>query len=104
MIERRAIMLSTLLLGTLWAGCLVLTGLYALGLGGGWQSGTSASWWAGAAALAAGNFVFMEVVADRLMPAAPRPMITVCEAAAAVAMLAALAVAAALWLGESGAA
>lgn len=103
MIERRAIMLSTLLLGTLWAGCLVVTGLYTLGLGG-WRGGSSASWWAGVAALAAGNFVFMEVVADRLMPAAPRPMITLCEAGAAATMLAALAVAAALWLGGTGAA
>lgn len=103
MIERRAILLSTLVLGALWAACLVLTGLYAMGLSGGWGAGRSATWWAGLAAVAAGNFVFMEVVADRLTPAAPRPMINICEAFAALAMLGALALAAALWLGESGA-
>jgi hypothetical protein len=63
-----------LLVGTAWAGVLVVVGLILL-LSvprGGWSLGLEAA--GGVAAVAAGEFVFMFVVADRLFPGRTRKL------------------------------
>jgi hypothetical protein len=99
MLVHRLITLGTLALGTLWAACLVGTGLYALA-----HAGVAATlWWTGVAGVLAGNFVFMEVVADRLFPNVRRRTIDLVELAVGLAMMSSIAVAGFQWLSRSGA-
>lgn len=62
--------------GTLWGGVLVVCGLWLVGGPSGlWptqatggSAGGASAWWAGVACVAAGQFVFLAVAADRLCP------------------------------------
>lgn len=73
-------------LGAVWAGALVVLGLWVIAGARGVPAGSGRSWiWGGALMVAAGQFVFMVVVADWLCPPR-RPMLAhVVEAAAAIA-------------------
>ncbi len=64
---------ARVLLGTLWGGVLVLCGLWLVGGPSGlWPDRVldvdASSWWAGVAAIAGGQYVFLTVAADRLCP------------------------------------
>ncbi|MFM9957964.1 MAG: hypothetical protein ACKVZJ_07795 [Phycisphaerales bacterium] len=64
-------------LGSLWGGVLVLCGLWLVGGPRGlWLNGAAAvgaaTWWAGLAAVSAGQYVFLTVAADRLCPMSDR--------------------------------
>lgn len=99
MVVQRTILIGTLSLGTLWAACLVATGLWAMG-GSGQE--TWMLFWAGGAGVAAGNFVFMEVVADRLLPRARRGIVDAVELLVALAILVCLGCAGYLWFSATG--
>lgn len=64
-------------LGTLWGGVLVVCGLWLVGgpsgfwpiaAGSAFDRAGVPAWWAGIASVAAGQFVFLAVAADRLCP------------------------------------
>lgn len=77
------------LLGTLWGGVLVVCGLWLVGgprglMPSAWNGahgGAASAWWAGVACLAAGQFVFLAVVADRLCPMNNRRLADVLQTA-----------------------
>lgn len=65
---RLALAVATPLLGAAWAAALVILGLWILCGPANPPSATSLPWaWAGTFLVAAGQFVFMVVVADRLI-------------------------------------
>ncbi|MBL0920526.1 MAG: hypothetical protein IBJ10_00165 [Phycisphaerales bacterium] len=67
-------------LGTLWAAVLVVGGAMVSTLGGSrWPGLGSASVLAGLTAVAAGEFVFLAVVGNRLFPASRRTLLGVGE-------------------------
>ncbi|TVQ64190.1 MAG: hypothetical protein EA379_02310 [Phycisphaerales bacterium] len=73
-------LLALVALGTVWAGLLVVGG-YALASYGWFASGASAraGLAGGLTAIAAGQFVFLVVVGDRLFPGASRVSVMVAE-------------------------
>jgi len=77
------------LLASGWAGALVVWGLWLLGGGGGARSALgSARVVGGVAAIAAGQFVFMVLVADRVFPGmGRRPAVWWTELASVVAVV-----------------
>ena len=79
---RRLNLAALLALGTLWAGLLVVGGLALASRE--WVPGpaaTGAGLAGGLTAIAAGQFVFLVVVGDRLFPGASRTVVTVTELA-----------------------
>lgn len=95
-------MIATLLVfGASWGLCLVVAGLYALGLGFGADRPDGVLVGLGVAGLSAGNFVFMEVVADRLLTSSGRRFRDATEMIAAGIMVASLAVAGIMWFART---
>lgn len=77
--------------GTAWAGVLVVAGLSGLlGGEGGFVVPTPVGTWLGLASVAAGQFVFMTLIADPWLRKANRPMTLAAEAAVFVLFVAAL--------------
>jgi hypothetical protein len=93
-----AIFSTLILLGVAWGGCLVVMGLFALAAE---PTPGSPLMWLGVSGIAAGNFVFMEVVADRVIRPARRRALDASEAGAACCFVLALAAAGALWFREA---
>lgn len=96
-LAHRSIVAALLLLGVAWAMCLILAGLHAFRLGFRGETTDLFLVLLGIAGVAAGNFVFMEVVADRLVTPASRRTQDAAEITAAGLMILALAVSAVLW-------
>lgn len=76
-------------LGAAWAGALVVLGIWVCANAAGAAGGSARSWlWGGILMVAAGEFVFMVVVADWIAPPR-RPMLAhLVEAAAAIVTVA----------------
>lgn len=95
--------LTLLLFGAAWGMCLAVSGMYALGLGlgrGGSQPDAILVS-LGVAGLAAGNFVFMEVVADRLVTGSGKRFRDATEILTAAAMMLSLGVSAVIWFART---
>lgn len=76
MIMHRATVAALASLGTLWAAVLVVGGAMLATLGPRhWPDMGSASLLAGLTAVAAGEFVFLAIVGDRLFPASRRTLL-----------------------------
>lgn len=100
-LAHQSVVVSLFALGTAWAMCLALAGLSCAALAH--RDGLD---WAmvllGLAGVSAGNFVFMEVVADRLFPARSRRSArSAAEIATAGLVVAATASAAVIWFARS---
>lgn len=100
-LAHRTIVLTLLFLGWAWGSCLLLAGLHLLGLGLEPMEPRLALILVGIAGLAAGNFVYMDVVADRLISAGRRKPMDLAEIAAASVMVLALMAAAGVSLVEA---
>jgi len=87
-------------LGLSWAGCLSLLGIHALTLSRATPLGVGASvvLWLGVFLVSAGNFVFMELVADRVLQIKRRLILDIFELLVAVVMLLAGAAFVSFWL------
>lgn len=85
-IARLAVRVGPAALGAVWAGALVVLGLWVVARAQGISAGSGRSWvWGGLLMVFAGQFVFMVVVADWICPPR-RPLLAhVVEAAAALA-------------------
>lgn len=92
------ILLGRILLGVVWAMLLVVAGLAVILNPGLWSSIGWAAVWLGTAGIAAGTFVFMFVVADRLCPVSNRGPIDAAELMVAAVMILAFIAALAAWL------
>lgn len=80
---------ALLTLGTLWAGLLVVGGLALVAQAGASDDALAAPTFAGGlTAIVAGQFVFLSVVADRVVPHAPRPFVASAECLLGAAFLA----------------
>lgn len=76
MIMHRATVAALAALGTLWAAVLVVGGAVLATLGPGhWPEMGLGSLLAGLTAVAAGEFVFLAIVGDRLFPASRRTLL-----------------------------
>lgn len=93
----RMFLFATLGLGVAWSACLMVAGLHAVVLAWAGAAGGLALGWLGAAGVAAGNFVFMEVVADRVVRARRRKPMDLTEILTAGAMVLSLLLAAVVW-------
>ncbi len=100
-LAHRTTILTLLALGSAWGLCLVLAGLHAMNLAFRADALDPVLISLGVAGVAAGNFVFMEVVADRILPASGRRLRDLAEIAAAGLMVFALAAAGAIWFGRT---
>jgi hypothetical protein len=100
-IPNRLILFLLVLLGVAWSACLVLSGLVALASAGRAAPFGPLLFWAGVAGIAAGNFVFMEVVADRLVHPRRRRVLDAFELLMGGAMLVAVVMMSASWLAET---
>ncbi|MBL8745364.1 MAG: hypothetical protein JNK58_03300 [Phycisphaerae bacterium] len=87
--------------GAAWGVCLAVAGLYALGLGFHADRPDGVLIGLGAAGVSAGNFVFMEVVADRVLTSPPRRLRDATEMIAAGIMVVSLASAGAIWFART---
>ncbi|MDX2116170.1 MAG: hypothetical protein SFZ24_11220 [Planctomycetota bacterium] len=92
---------SVIAFGLAWSGCLVLVGLHALSRGPAGTPARDVLLCLGIAAIAAGNFVFMEVVADRIVRPARHWPIDAVQTLTALSMLGGLGAALSIWLGAT---
>jgi len=86
-----------LVFGLCWSTCLAVLGLFALDASHRGPLNGPLFVALGVGALAAGNFVFMELVANRLVPQSRRRMADSLEFAAAVAALLSILLSLMLW-------
>lgn len=99
---RTASLVVRITAATLWASVLSVTGLWAmLSASHEWPMFGPVWMVAGAAAIAAGLFVFMVLVADRLVPSASRRLVVTAEMVVMVSFV--LGLAATVWLVRTGA-
>lgn len=96
-IAHQTMIVTLLLFGASWGLCLAVAGLYALGLGLAGNRPDGVMVGLGVAGLAAGNFVFMEVVADRLLTSSGRRFRDATEMTTAAMMVCSLAAAGVIW-------
>jgi hypothetical protein len=100
-LAHRTIVLTLLTLGVAWGACLILAGLFLFGMGFESVEPRKPLILVGLAGVAAGNFVFMDVVADRLFSPVRRKPMDIAEILAAAAMVIALVSAAGVSLTET---
>lgn len=98
----RVLHAGVILLGMAWAACLVGAGLHALTASVG--SDPAARWflWLGVLGVAAGNFVFMEIVANRLVHPARRRFLDWLEFGTAALIIVSIVMSAMLWADGAG--
>ncbi len=97
-IMQGGILLGRIVLGAVWAMLLVVAGLAVILNPGLREMIGPAALWLGTAGIAAGTFVFMFVVADRLCPVANRGPIDAVELLVAGVMIVAFLAALVAWL------
>lgn len=93
--------LTLLIFGAAWGACLLVAGLHAARLGLNPDRPDVVLVGLGIAGIAAGNFVFMEVVADRLLQGSRRRVRDAAEMTVACVMIVSLAAAAVVWFART---
>lgn len=83
--------------GGAWGGCLVLAGLWAIRHALSTEPTGALALCLGMAGVFAGNFIFMEIVADRLVSPRPRRAADLIESLSATAMIVSLVASAVIW-------
>lgn len=91
-----------MLLGAAWGGLLHIGGLHVLALQARSTDDLHLQIWLGVTALAAGNFVFMAIVADRVVQVRQRGPLDALEFATAALMVIGALATVSLWLRGGG--